>query len=393
MIFGCNGGDSSSGQNDISGQGTGTLALSLTDAPADGLQAVYITIKDVKVCVAADEADIGDNLDTADDECRWEVIAERNATYNLLELVNGVTETLGVAELPAGTYHQMRLMIGAELGNDEESVKSFNILGEEHPYANYLIDKDGRAQHLKVPSGVQSGVKLVHAFEIDENKYTELILDFDAHRSIVKAGKKDNYILKPTVRVVDTRHMAKLSGMVTDTHGSPIQSVDVSAQRRENSSEVIVAASTMTDDTGGYHLLLEKNREFIIVVFSNAHTPACILVNISDNDPNNLYFSLEAAEGSRQVTGTINGVAEGADVSLSIRKIDQTCGNGNQEIELLSETIAWDETEGYVYSVTLPLGEGYKAVYSDGENESSEDFKVEAGQDPKIVNLAFETTK
>jgi hypothetical protein len=398
MVFGCSGGDSGSGQNDINGQGTGTLALSLTDAPADGLQAVYITISSVKVCVATSEVDNGDNLDAADDECRWEVIDERNGTYNLLELVNGVTETLGVAELPAGAYHQMRLMIGTELDDDAESVKELNILGEEHPYANYLIDRDGNAHSMKVPSGVQSGVKLVCEFEIDENMDTDLILDFDAHRSIVKAGKKDKYILKPAIKVINTKDMAKLIGTVKDADADehPIESVAVSAQRKGGPLGLIVEASTTTDETGGYQLLLEKNREYTIVVFSSEYKPACALINISDGDLSSIWdFSLEASE-SGQVTGTITDVAKEADVSLSFRKIDQACGNGDQEIELSSETIAPDANFDYTYSVVLPVGEGYTVVYSDGVNKSSKIFNVEPEQDPQTPqteNLAFDTDK
>ena len=36
-----------------------------------------------------------------------------------------------------------------------------NILGNPHPYANYIIDKSDDDYELKVPSGYQTGIKIV----------------------------------------------------------------------------------------------------------------------------------------------------------------------------------------------------------------------------------------
>ncbi len=55
-------------------------------------------------------------------------------TYNLLELVNGVLEELGMTELPAGHYTQMRLFIG------DDPDDGVNIFGDPHEFANYVID-------------------------------------------------------------------------------------------------------------------------------------------------------------------------------------------------------------------------------------------------------------
>jgi len=57
-----------------------------------------------------------------------------NKTYNLLELVNGVREQLGITELVTGHYTQMRLIIG------DSPDDTINLLSEGHPYANHIID-------------------------------------------------------------------------------------------------------------------------------------------------------------------------------------------------------------------------------------------------------------
>ena len=62
-----------------------------------------------------------------DCECQWETVDTLNQTFNLLELVNGVTASLGQTNLAAGTYHQMRLLLHD--GQDD----SDNILGNAHP--------------------------------------------------------------------------------------------------------------------------------------------------------------------------------------------------------------------------------------------------------------------
>ena len=93
----CGGGGSGS-------EGSGTLVLGLTDAATDDYQAIYVTIAEVQVNKGAAEDE--------DEEAGWQTILTPDTTYNLLELVNGVIETLGIAELAAGKYNQMRLILG-----------------------------------------------------------------------------------------------------------------------------------------------------------------------------------------------------------------------------------------------------------------------------------------
>ena len=169
---------------------SGTLSLNLTDAPAQQFEAVYVTIKEVWVHVGGDE----------EDEGNWEIVVSPNKTYNLLELRYCLRVSLGIAELQSGHYTQMRLIIA------DEPDDGFNLRQEVHPYANYVIDSSYDYHELKIPSGPQTGVKIVGGFDINENQTTELTLDFDASKSVVKAGNSGKWLLKPTIKVlVDTQ--------------------------------------------------------------------------------------------------------------------------------------------------------------------------------------------
>ena len=123
LIIAC-GGDGGGSAGSGSG-GTGSLALSLQDAPTDDYQAVYVTIKEVQVHRGG----------SGDSDAGWETVASPNATYNLLELVNGVREELGLATLASGSYTQMRLILGQNPDN------GINIFSEAHPFPNYVIEK------------------------------------------------------------------------------------------------------------------------------------------------------------------------------------------------------------------------------------------------------------
>ena len=147
IVASCGGGGGESSATGTSGE----VALSLTDAATDDYNAVYVTIKAIEVHMSNDT---------------WGTILSPNETFNLLDLVGGVREELGIAELPTGNYTQMRLIIG---GTPDQGI---NILSEVHPYANYVIDSDNAYHELKIPSGYQTGIKIVHGFEINASHHT-----------------------------------------------------------------------------------------------------------------------------------------------------------------------------------------------------------------------------
>ena len=333
----CGGGGSGSSSSD------GTLSLQLTDATTNDYKAVYVTITTVKVCVY-DENEGEENS--------WIVVAEPGGTYNLLELVNGVQEYLGITELEAGHYTQMRLMIGST--SDGE----INILGENHPYANYVVDSADAYHELKVPSGVQTGIKLVSGFDIYENQTTELILDFDASRSVVKAGNSGKWLLKPVIKVVGTT-VATISGNITDEESAGLEGIVVSAQIYDSvSDDVIVQASTITDEYGNYVLFVEPG-EYSLVAYGEGYDLQCSHIEL---EPNSDYvdenLSLVSASAGT-LAGTVSVLTELEDpyVSIIVREATQCEPDVDTKIEIVSVNVA----NGESYSINLPSG-SYEVV-------------------------------
>ena len=164
--------------------GEGKLSILLTDAPAE-FEAVYVTIAEVHVHRASTEDESSNN-----DDGEWIVVATPNITYNLLELQNGVTTFMGEALIPSGDYTQLRLILGSTPDSN------LNLLGNPHPETNYIILDDDQAYLLKVPSNT---VKYNHNFTIVDGGDVEMIIDFDAKKSIHSAG--DKWLLKPVLKV------------------------------------------------------------------------------------------------------------------------------------------------------------------------------------------------
>jgi hypothetical protein len=164
---------------------TGNLTILLTDAAAN-YDSVNITF-----------AEVSAHLDST-----WLNVLTDTTTVNLLDWSNGNTMILGSEDVPAGKYTQIRIkIIDAEIG----------VNGQVFP--------------LDVPSGAQSGLKFGPQFTINEGSSYEIVIDFDASRSIVTTGPAHNptgYKLKPRIRVTSTAITGSISGVVINPASLPI---------------------------------------------------------------------------------------------------------------------------------------------------------------------------
>lgn len=372
MLISCGGGGS--------GGGSGTLVLGLTDASTDDYQAIYVTIAAVQVNKAAPE-----KTDGAEDgdESGWQTILTPNMTYNLLELVNGVIENLGIVELEAGKYNQMRLILA------DQPDDSLNILGNPHPYANYLVDSEDNEKELKVPSGLQTGIKIVKGFTIVASQSTELVLDFDAKKSVVQAGKSGKCLLKPTIKVLETV-VNSVVGTVGDG-AEPLAGVLVSAQvydagAADAKDEVAIESSTLTSDSGGYVLYLAPGT-YNIVAVQEGYEPACVETAATGFEEYAADFSLELAAASGTAAGTVEGLAVPEDFAVLSFRRQLDCGTG---VDVPVEVKAINVAEGGSYSVSLPAGNyQYQLVASAaGEDTQEFDLSIEDGVDT-VLDINF----
>ncbi|MDE3056978.1 MAG: DUF4382 domain-containing protein [Bacteroidota bacterium] len=191
-IIGCSNSSNPTGLQ----SGQGEMKMFLTDSPA-AFDSVIIEVERVEVHSAEgendsldnedsleheenDSLDYDDSLEHDDSHSDWMAINDKPAQYDLLSLRNGVQAALGDTMLPAGHYSQIRLMIGA---------------------GSYVVE-NGVRHDLTIPSGFQTGIKLVNGFDVQANQALALTLDFDAASSIIITGN-GRYMLKPTIRVME----------------------------------------------------------------------------------------------------------------------------------------------------------------------------------------------
>jgi len=180
-----------SGSDSTSVSGTGMLELRLTDAPSDDFQSATIFVSSVYAkggSAGASEA----------------LVSSTKATYDLMTLQNGVTATMGTANVPSGSYSQIRLVV--------DSAKVTLKAGKT------FADGSSTAR-LNVPSGSESGLKVNFAGPVDVGSGTATVLvDFDVAGSFILQGPRSQPTgcsLRPLIHAVSLGLAATISGNVT----------------------------------------------------------------------------------------------------------------------------------------------------------------------------------
>ena len=220
------------------GADTGKLTVTMTDAPLniDLVEEANVTITKIEARQVVEEeaeADTGNPFIT---------LYNQTETYNLLELRNGVTETLVDMEIPTGDYDLIRLYV------DEASLTLTN----------------GQTYDVKVPSGSETGIKVFidPEIQVEGGLTSELLLDFDVSKSFVMKGNLNTpagvngFNFKPVIRAVNQTTAGRISGMVTDTSEAVINEAAVWLEKDS------VITTTYSDTTGSYAILGVKEGSY-----------------------------------------------------------------------------------------------------------------------------------
>lgn len=242
-LTGCN-------EGTLAPEGQGTIVVFLTDAPGD-VKEVWVEI--VEMYIRGE----GDRVDLLDAPTDWIELTALNGSS--LELVDGV-------ELPAGTYHELRMVLGhAVLETLDGQV--FMTDGAEHP--DYPEDPDGS---LNCPSCSQSGFKVKlpgGGIELTEDGYV-MLADFDVSQSFGRErGNSGQWVMHPTIHAAALGLAGTITGTVgLDTGvtlpecpaGSPAVGLDVFMPNAttqtllDGDSNPIVRVGT-TDATGAFSIM------------------------------------------------------------------------------------------------------------------------------------------
>lgn len=357
IVVSCGGGATS-----MQSLASGTVILSISDPPSCAAPAgaaamppgsfsdVWVTIVSVKAHISA----------TADATAPgWQELAPQlNSApmqVDLLRLPNSgqcLLAQLGSAELPAGDYQQIRLILLANAATS--TPPSPNNCAQLGNVFNCAVDAAGNFHELKLASEAQTGLKVPPGqmmggpLHVAAGQSVDLNIDFDACASITPS-----FTLKPALTAgVVSPNMSGISGQIVDSVTmQPIIGATVTLQSPDNTGvDRIAAAPKVTDSTGHFRFCPLPAQAFDVVVdamtSSGTAYDAIIIFNATggtDLGAIPLVAETPAMSGASTGPGTIQGV---------ITAINGTTG---ASIDATVSTLQTVMVSGASHTFTVPL--------------------------------------
>jgi Domain of unknown function (DUF4382) len=176
MLASCGGGDSMG-----VGPQSSTLSLSLTDAPLSTATKVWVQFAGVEIKPVSGTAQT--------------INFSAPKGFDLLLLQKGnAAMLLNDTVVTAGDYEWVRLILD--------------------PAANTSYVEDATGKHyLRIPSGAETGLKLVRGFTMPAGGRADFTIDFVLDKSIITPpGQAPDYMMKPVLRITDNMQVGVIAG-------------------------------------------------------------------------------------------------------------------------------------------------------------------------------------
>lgn len=231
------------------GSATGTMVVTLTDAPFpfDSVQAANVFVARVDAQIAEPTVDAANSglakTANTDPNAGWVTVAEPNRLIDVFALQGGVSTTLGQAGVAAGTYRGFRLVLDAAQSR--------------------IVLKGGAQPAIQWGATGLLGVKITPAASvtITGNAATSVPVDFDLGRSFDLAGATPGlgftYVRQHSLRTIAASQTGSDVGRITvngeAAPGITIELLTAGTAEGDMSRDKIVATA-VTDAQGVFRL-------------------------------------------------------------------------------------------------------------------------------------------
>lgn len=187
LLSGCNGSGSTSTANNA------TLNLYVADTPMDN--AAHVNIVFTGVQIQGGYANPGGMMGSpATGPITFNFATPKDIDLMAQQGSNSAALLMNAA-IPAGHYQWVRLMID--------------------PAQCTITLSDGSVHPLTIPSGAQTGLKLVSGFDVAMGGSADFTIDFNLRQAVTLAN--GGYMMRPAMRMMNNIQVGSLSGSVSNT--------------------------------------------------------------------------------------------------------------------------------------------------------------------------------
>ena len=243
----------------------GKLTIKLTDAPMP-----YNQFMEANITI--DKIELGNAVDANS----FIVIMSQTTTYNMLDLVNGITETLTNMDIPEGQYDTLRLYISSTEMVMNDGTSFTYDMGQSGSIGSGNMMGGGSMMFNDQKGSID--ITLDHFMDIRAKSQNDFLMDLDIDHSFNLQGvgfsgmganmmmSMTGFTFNPTMRFVN---MLNAGTIQVTVHGTTENLANATVTLMQNNT---VYTTTHTDIDGNYSLIGIPVGDYTIKVEMDGYT-------------------------------------------------------------------------------------------------------------------------